>query len=64
MVWQCQFFTHGSKIDIETSFQFSLECPSDVIKIEGTLYYIYISWIPIGSINWGSINWGQLIGVN
>jgi len=33
VVWQCQFFTHGSKIDIETSFQFSLECPADVIRI-------------------------------
>ena len=42
VVWQCQFFTHGSKIDIETSFQFSLECPADVIRIEGK-YIIHIS---------------------
>ena len=29
--WQCQFLTQGSKLDLETSIQFSVEPPNDFI---------------------------------
>ena len=29
--WQCQFLTQGSKLDLETSVQFSVEPPNDFI---------------------------------